>query len=206
MATATGAYATASLLQGLIGGNQTFDSADTTLMGLICDRVNAYIEQITGRVIAPVASAAVLLDGNGTGRLYFPRGIRAVTLLEIAEYTGGSFTTETSTNYFLRPAAHSRTPAWPATWLVLSDRSTQHRAFPVGMDNVRMTATTGFDAIPDDVTNLALAVAQRWWNSRQSGYQLAGDVDEQGRPVAARFFQLPDYQTLNAYKLPMWAE
>jgi hypothetical protein len=200
MATAIGAYATASTLQGLIGGNQTFDGADTTLMGLICDRVNAYIEQVTGRVIAPVSSAVYLLDGDGSSRLYFPRGIRSVSLLEVAYITGGAYTTLTSANYFLRPSAQDRMPAWPATWLVLSDFAPQFRWFPRGYDNVRMTATTGFDAIPDDVTNLALVVAQRWWNSRQSGYQQLDGSDEQGRPVAARFFQLPEYQTLKAYQ------
>ena len=158
-ATAVGAYATASLLQGLIGGDQTFDAADTTLMGLLCDRVNAYIEDVTGRVLAPVASATFLLDGTGSDRLYFPRGIRAVSQLQIADATGGSYTTETSTNYFLRPAAHERVPGWPATWLILSNMSTQHRRFPMGYDTVRMTATTGWAAIPDEVINLALVVA-----------------------------------------------
>ncbi len=202
MATAIGAYATATALQALIGGGQTFDSNDTTLMGTLCDRVNAYIEQVTGRVIAPVGSTAYLLDGNGSPKLYFPRGLRAVSLLEIADQTGGSFATETAGNYFLRPSTQDRTPGWPATWLVLSDRSTIHRWFPPGYDNIRVTATAGFDAIPDDVTNLALSVAMRWWNARESGYQQPLEMDENGRPMAARFFALPDYQTLQAYKLP----
>ncbi len=199
MATAIGAYATAATLQALIGGNQTFDGADTTLMGLICDRVNAYIEQVTGRVIAPVGSAAYLLDGDGSDRLYFPQGIRAVSLLEVSTTTGGTFVTVTGS--LLRPAAHDRSPAWPATWLLLPVSATPYRWFPKGYDTVRMTATTGFAAIPDDVTNLALVVAQRWWNARQSGYQQLDGADEQGRPVAARFFQLPEYQTLKAYQL-----
>ena len=87
-ATAIGSYATTAALKSLIG---TTDSNDDTLIGLICDRVNSYIEDVTGRVIAPIASAIYLLDGDGTDRLYFPRGIRAITLLEIAEYTGGSY-------------------------------------------------------------------------------------------------------------------
>lgn len=200
MPTAIGTYATTTALKALIG---TTDAADDTLIGLICDRVNGYIEQVTGRVIAPVASAVYLLDGDGTNRLWFPLGIRAVSLLEIAEMSGGTYTTETSTNYMLRPAAHNRAPGWPATWLVLSDQSGQHRYFPRGYDTVRMTATTGWAAIPDEVTRLALVVAQRWWNARQSGYQTIDGIDENGRPIAARFFQLPDYQTLNEYSIPI---
>ncbi len=200
MPSAAGAYATTSALKTLIG---TTDSSDDTLLGLICDRVNGYIELVTGRVIAPVSSAVYTLDGDGTDRLYFPRGIRAISLLEIAEYTGGSYTTETSTNYLLRPPTHERLNGWPATWLHLSNMSTQHRVFPVGYDTVRATMTTGFAAIPDEVTNLALVVAQRWWNARQSGYQQIEGVDENGQPIAARFFQLPEFQVLKTYTLPV---
>jgi len=74
-ATAIGSYATTAALKSLIG---TTDSNDDTLIGLICDRVNSYIEDVTGRVMAPIASAIYLLDGDGTDRLYFPRGIRAM--------------------------------------------------------------------------------------------------------------------------------
>src|SRR3990167_8004386 len=197
-ATAIGSYATTAALKSLIG---TTDSNDDTLIGLICDRVNSYIEDVTGRVMAPIASAIYLLDGDGTDRLYFPRGIRAISLLEIADYTGDSYTTETATNYLIRPPAHERLNGWPATWLHLSNRSTQHKVFPIGYDTARMTATTGFAAIPDDITNLALIVAQRAWNGRQSGYQNIEGTDEQGRPFIARFFQLPNYQTLLRYKL-----
>src|SRR3954469_5452836 len=114
MATAIGAYATTAALKALIG---TTDSDDDAVLALLCDRVNAYIEQVTGRVLAPVTSAVFLLDGDGTNRLYFPRGIRAVSLLEIADVTDGSYNTETSTNYRLRPPDHERKPGWPATWL-----------------------------------------------------------------------------------------
>lgn len=196
------AYATTATLKALIG---TTDTNDDPLLAVICDRVNAYIEQVCGRIIGPVPSAVYLLDGDGTDRLWFPAGIRAVSLLEIADYSGGTYTTETATNYYLRPSAARRAPGWPATWLVLSDQSGQHRTFPKGYDTVRMTATTGWPQVPDDVIRLALTVAQRWWNARQSGYQTVDGIDEQGRPIAARFFQLPDYQTLNAYTIPIRA-
>lgn len=202
MATAVGSYATTSALKALIGKT---DSDDDTIIGLICDRVNGYIESPggTGRVIAPVSSAAYLLDGDGSDRLYFPRGIRAITLLEIANYTGGTYATELATNYVLRPPAHERSVGWPATWLHLTNASTQHRVFPPGYDTVRMTATTGFAAIPDEITNLALIVAQRAWNARESGYQNVDGVDEQGRPIVARFFELPEYSVLQGYRLPV---
>src|SRR4051812_792425 len=100
MTTAIGAYATATALKTLLG---ITDSSDDTLLGLICDRVNSYIEEVTGRVIAPVSSAAYTFDGDGSDRLFIPMGVRTISLLEIAESSGGSYVTETSTNYFLRP-------------------------------------------------------------------------------------------------------
>lgn len=199
MTTAIGAYATQTALAALIGQGQTFDPADVALQGVICDRVNGYIESATGIVIAPVSSAVYTFDGDGTDCIYYPRGVRSVTLLEIADYTGGSYTTETATNYVIRPAAHDRIPGFPATEIRLTDQSTQHRTFPVGYDTVRVTMTTGWAAIPDEVTNLALAVAMRAWNARQSGYQNVDGIDENGRPVIARFFLLPDYQVLKTY-------
>jgi hypothetical protein len=204
MATAIGAYATTSSLKALIG---TTDSNDDTLLGLICDRTNALIEERTGRVIAPVSSATFLLDGDGSDRLYFPRGIRAITSLGVATRsqpsTGGTYTTQTSTNYDIRPLAQDRQQGWPAFWVCLLDTSTQSRYFPKGYNTVTMTATTGWAAIPDEITDLALQVAQRAWNARQQGFQDVAGVDEMGRPVVARFLSGRDRVTLDQYTLPV---
>jgi hypothetical protein len=199
MPTAIGAYATTSSLKQLIGKT---DSNDDTLIGLICDRVNAEIERITQRVVAPVSSATFTLDGDGSDRFFFPRGVRAITALEYASSTGGSYTAWTTTHYVVRPVDHERTPGFPGFWVVLTDIASPRR-FPVGYGTVRMTATTGWAAIPDDVTQLALVIGQRVWNARQAGQQQLMATDEMGRPYIAQFFDSRDRWTLKQYSLPV---
>lgn len=206
-ATAIGAYATATLLQGLIGGGQTFDSADTTLQGLICDRTNQLLESEMHQVAAPISSATYLYDGRGTRHLYLPfpttgpgiGGLRAATLVEVQSATGAGYTTVAAGDYFLRGQAGM---TGPYRWLVMSDLPAGGYAWPDGYATVRITATAGWTAIPDDLTQLALAIAQRAWNARQSGMQNVEAVDENGRPVVARFLSLPDWRTLKRYTVP----
>lgn len=206
--TATGAYATATLLQGLIGGGQTFDMADTTLMGLICDRVNQYLESEMRQVVAPISSATYVYDGRGLRHLYLPfpssgvgiGGLRVASLVEVQTSTGAGYATVPAADYFLRSPAPM---AGPFRWLVFSDLpSGSYNIWPDGYATVRVTATAGWTAIPDDLTMLALGIAQRAWNARQAGMQNVEGVDENGRPVVARFFQLPDWRTLKRYTVP----
>src|SRR5512139_2081698 len=59
-----------------------------------------------------------------TPTLYVPGGLRSITTLGYAVSdqpdTGGTYTTITSTYYYLRPLAHERTSGWPATRLELA--------------------------------------------------------------------------------------
>jgi hypothetical protein len=206
VATATGAYATAALFKELAG---TTSAEDDTLIGKLCDRTNQVLESEMGQVVAPITSAAYLYDGNGLKHLYLPLppaslpgigGIRAASLVEVASETGGTFETIASTDYFLR--GHAPGPGSPYRWLVLSDiPAGSYTVWPEGYANVRVTGTASWTAIPDDLTQLALAVVQRAWNARQTGYQNVDGVDEQGRPIVGRFLALPDYRTLKRYKV-----
>jgi hypothetical protein len=205
MATAIGTYATTALLKELIG---TTDSDDDTLIGKLCDRINQYIEDTTGRVIAPISSTTYLYDGDGTSSLFLPLpvdkapigGIRAITLLEVQPYTGGDFETVTSTDYFLRNRVGM---TGPFERLLLSDRSSGRTIFPAGLGTVRVTGTAGWTAIPDDITETALVIAQRAWNARQVGYQDIVGLDETGRPTVARFVSGRDRELLRRYRLEM---
>jgi hypothetical protein len=199
MPTAIGSYATASALKTRAGIS---DSTDDTLLGTICDQVNAYIERETKRVMAPINSATYLYDGDGTSELYLPitgdgskiGGIRAITLLEVKPYTGGTFQTVTSGEYFLRDKVHV---AGPYEKLVLSDRRTSGFGyFPRGYETVRVTGTAGWAAIPDDITEVALVAAVRAWHAREAGQTDIVGTDEFGKPVISRFFSVRDYATL----------
>lgn len=198
MATAIGSYATAATLKARIGIG---DTADDTVLGAVCDQVNQYIETKTGRVLAPVASTTFLIDiEEACTRFHFPRGIRAITALAVGDHTGASRTALASTDYFLRPSAHDRLPGWPATWVHLSDFASR-RYFPRGFEVVSMTATTGWDAIPDDIAEVALVAAARAWHAVQSGQADLVGTDEMGQVLVSRFFSPRDLETLRTYSV-----
>lgn len=204
MATAIGSYATAALLKARTGIG---DSTDDSLLGTICDQVNQYIESFTKRVFAPISSGTYLYDGDGGRELFLPLpvdhapigGVRAVTLLEVAPYTGGSYVTVASGQYFLRGQIGM---TGPYERLCLSDMpSSGYGYFPAGYATVRVTGTAGWAAIPDDITDVALTAATRAWESRQAGQVDIVGTDETGRPIVSRFFSARDYGTLRDYAL-----
>jgi hypothetical protein len=196
-ATAIGSYATSALLKLRTGIG---DTTDDTELGKVCDQVNSYIETKTGRVLAPIASATFTLDGDGSRRLWYRRGLRSVTLLELAEYTGADYSTVAVGQYFLRPSDADLRPGWPYTRIEFTDRPTgTFGRFPRGLDTVRITATTGWSAIPDDIIDVALTAATRAWHGVQSGQADIVGTDEMGRPMVSRFFSARDLETLRTY-------
>jgi len=198
MATAVGTYATATLLKNLIG---TTDSNDDTLIGVICDRVNQYIEATTKQVISPITSAVYTYDGTGLTRIFLPTpnsaaykgigGIRSASLVEVTSETGGTYETLASTDYFLRERFAVN---GPFRWLCLSD-------LPAGRANVRVTGTAGWAAIPDDVIHMALNTAHRLWNARQSGQQNIVGSDANGQVNVAQYMDPYDRATLKRYTI-----
>lgn len=203
MATATGTYATLAAVKTRAGITNTTDDA---LLQTLCDQVNQLIESPemgTGKVLAPIASATYLFDGDGTRTLRVPMGVRAVTLLEIAPHTGGTYATIDPSDYFLRPLPQDRNgPNWPATKIVLSDypaASSSYTVFYRGLSTVRVTMTAGWDAIPDDIAALAQVTVIRAWQARMAGQADVLGTDEYGKPIVSRFLSRPDRDLLLAY-------
>ena len=203
-ATAIGSYATSTDLKTLIG---TTDASDNTLIGLICDRVNQYIEAKTGRVIAPITSTTYLYDGDGSRSLFLPLpvdkapigGIQSLTLVEVQAFTGAGWQSLSSSDYFLRQRVGM---TGPFERLIFSDYPTgAYAIWPKGMATVRVTGPAGWAAIPDDITETALVLARRAWNARQAGDQSIGSVDEMGQLNIARLASDRDRETLRRYTL-----
>lgn len=206
MATAIGAYATTAGLKARLLPAGVTDTADDTLMGTICDQVNAFIESPfgCGRVIAPISSATYILDGSGLSYVYFPKGIRAVTALTIGDTTGDTLDTVTAADIFLRPLDQDRVPGWPAFYLYLSDvpvSTVTRRTFPSARGNVSLTCTAGWAAIPDDLTDVALTTATRAWHARQSGQADIVGSDDTGAPLVSRFVAPFHWGAIKAYRV-----
>lgn len=180
--TAIGSYATLAGVKARLGLPAT-DTQDDELIGDLCDQVNGYIEAETGRVMAPIASAVYTYDGSGDHKLYLPTnpalslrtgGLRAVTVLELAHNTGGAFETVAAGGYFLRGASM---PEAPFDWLYLSDMGSWS-CFPRGFGTVRITATAGWESIPDEITDCALSLAVRAYHARPTGSADTTDGEE----------------------------
>lgn len=204
MATAIGSYVTTSIIK--TRANIT-DTNDDTLLGLICDQVNMFIERTTGRVLAPISSATYYYDGSGCKRLYLPiasdgtptGGLRTISALQIAQYTGATYTDVDSTQYFLREKV---APAAPFDALYFTDYPTGAFVdFPAGFNTVKITATAGWAAIPDDIAEVAVVMAYRAWEARQAGQNDIVGTDEFGRPIVSRYLSGRDRDTLREYTL-----
>lgn len=197
MPTAIGSYVTSTLLKQR--ANIT-DTTDDTVLGLVCDQVNQFVEGTTGRVLAPVSSVARTFDGTGTRCLRVWQGVRAISLLELASYTGGSFTTIVAGDYFIRPETDKLAPGFVGTEVWLSDYPTSgFLVFPRGLGTVRVTATWGPAAIPDDIAEVAAVIAMRAWHAVQAGQADVVGTDEMGRPLVSRFVSGRDRDTLRRY-------
>lgn len=206
MATAIGTYATTAAVKARLLAAGVTDTTDDALIGTICDQVNGTVEWKTGRVLAPVASAVYTYDGysesviHGAKALFVRIGLRAVSLLRIADSTGDTWNTVASTDYYLRPVSQEREPGWPATELWLSDEPAgNYTHFPRGFANIEVTATTGWAAIPDEITGVALTLAVRAWHARQAGQTDIIGTDETGAPVVSRLLSLEDRRILSGY-------
>lgn len=202
MATATGSYATAALLKAQAGIS---DTTDDVVLGAVCDRINQFIEGYTRRVLAPIASATYVYDGNGRQQMNvtqhvagFIGGLRAVSLLEIAANTGAAYETIAAGDYFLRGVSMLGAP-FDDLWL--SDLPAgAYGVFPVGFGTVRITATAGWAAIPDDIIEVALTAATRAWHGVQSGQTDLVGTDEMGQTLVSRSFSPRDLDTLRRYR------
>lgn len=205
MSTATGTYATLAPVKARLGITNTNDD---TLLSSFCDQINQYIEgpRGAGRVLAPVASAVHLFDGDGSRHLWVPQGVRAVTLVRVAAYTGAAWETIPSADILLRPLVHDRAaPNWPATHLLWTDMPSStdpYSAFPCGLSNVEVTMTTGWSAIPDDITQLALTAVVRAWTARMAGQADVIGTDEYGKPIVSWTLPSRDERLLRSFAEP----
>lgn len=211
MATAIGTYAVGTAVKARAGILST-DTTDDTLIAELCDQVNAFIEQTTGRILAPISGTATLYyDGDGSNRIYLPRpasgdyayigGLRTITSLSIADYTGAAYTDIAATDYFLRGVC---VPGAPFDWLYLSNHPAgSFYWYPKGFNTVKITSTgAGWSTIPDDVIDVAEVLAIRLWYARQTGQSDVVGTDETGATLVSRMLSLRDRNTLRAYTLP----
>lgn len=194
------AYATLGGVKRRLGITDTND--DDVLRDIIAD-VNLDVEDMTGRAIGPGTVSGELIDGYEaleSGRcLLYPKGIRSISSLETADYTGDTFTAVPATDYVLRPSTHLRQPDWPAFEVWLTDvPTTGPGCFMPGYDNVRLSAAIGWAAIPSTLITAAEVTAARTFNSNRGGF--VEGSDEVGERNYRALWRGMDIRTVQRYR------
>ena len=132
----------------------------------------------------------------------WPKAGAAITATRA--YTATGFTGAVS--YVASPALPAGLTLNPTTGVISGapaavQAATAYTITATGATAGTATATAGWTAIPDDITDVALTAATRAWFARQSGQQDIVGSDENGAPLVSRFFSARDLGTLRAYAL-----
>lgn len=186
-------------------GDQQLDWTDeeTDFLQRSCDQINPWIERKIDVAAGPIDDTTLTLDGLSSrkgGRMMFVRiGIRELTQLEVAPYTGADFVIIPSSDCFLRPLpTESAHPDIPPQQLWLSDFvNGSYSRFPSGFANVRLTGAFGPAEMLADVVEIAeIAVAKAWF-ARRAGQEDMTGSDGNGRPMVSRWVAGRDLNTLD---------
>jgi hypothetical protein len=174
------------------------DTNSDTVLGGISTAVNELIEGYVGAPVGSGGTAARTYDGNGEARLWVRQGIQAISTLEVADATGGTFATLSSTEYVLRPASHDRPSGWPGFWVQLTDKATTRGLFTLGYDTVRITPTSagwGWQTIPPELSEVAAIMGTRMFQSRQTGEMMVVGSTDFGNAIV-RFLPEPEFRAI----------
>ena len=175
-------------------------------------QVGNEIAQMTGRQFlrAPASGTATWTEDvdvvgglrcDDWGRtLWYPKGLANLTTLEVATTSqpesGGTYTTVTAAEAFLRPVASQRDDGWPATRITLSDTSSS-RFYP-GYNTVRITGARGFDTVPYNIQGIAQRATVAAYLSKGSGGTTAA-VGPTGALTMLRHISPADREALQRY-------
>lgn len=168
-------------------------------------RVTSEIQLYTGRrfVRDPLSGTEALsFDVARDSRiLWVPAGIAACTQVEVATYTGGSFTVVSSADWFLDPPEQERSYGWPATRVTISDVPTGSVShFYQGKRTARLTMALGWDTIPYDVQGIGERASVSAYMSKGSGGVNAA-IGPSGAMTILRHISPADRATLDIYRV-----
>lgn len=164
------------------------------------------IQSYTGRRFARSPSSGettFYFDVTRGGReLRVPAGIASMSVLEVATQSqpasGGTYTTVSTAEWFLRPLFAERDFGWPATRVVISDISGSY--FYPGLNTVRATMALGFTAIPPEIKAMAERYVVKAYQGKGSGVVTAlGGGDFEGRLI--NFLSPEDMRKLDWYSV-----
>lgn len=186
------AYTSATAIKARMGITDTNADAECTA---IATAVNDWLESWLGFGAGSGGTAARTYDGDGSDELFIRGGVQAITTLEIASETSGTWSTLAATEYVLRPYSYERPEGWPGWRIRLTDKATTYGTFTSGYGTVRITPSGGwgFAATPEMLKRIADIAGVRMFQARQSGETLAIGTTDFGQAIV-RFLPEPEYQ------------
>jgi hypothetical protein len=204
---ATG-YCSLDLVKHILGRTDPTDTLDDELLLKYIAWVSDYIDSETDRHFLPDPNTVYTFNGDQLedGRMLpVPRGVRSLSLVELAFYTGAAFISIPLSDVFILPTPQERAPGWPGTEIWMSDIPSAGNAQPFfasGFAVARFTGAFGFAACPPRVEELAASLVVRSWSARQGGQADVAGSGDSGQPLIRRILDGRDRSTLMklAYK------
>jgi hypothetical protein len=194
-------------VQQELGGENTADAnRDENILEKI-RQVSAAIEGYTGRWFAPRPLSGTTVYRTHTRFGYvlrIPKGIRSITTLGIAVIdqpdTGGTYTTATSTDYYIDPPAIERDANWPGTAIWF--RSIASQRFYNASFGAEITGQFGWASVPADIQGVAVRAAVRRYIGKGGG-GTAVAIGPAGTEILLPDMSGADRLTLASYRVPV---
>ena len=183
---------------------------DERLLDVIAQE-SAWIQGKTHRLLLPdpaTGTKVYLFDGHDTtdngACLPIPRGIRSVTQLRVAFYTGGTLTIVPATDYFLQPSPQETDPGWPFLELWMTNipsagNSTPY--FPPGFVNIEVTGAFGWAATPPEIDSIAQTLSVAAWKGRSSSGGESVMIGVDGTRVIEKSLSGQQWHTIQRYTM-----
>lgn len=185
--------------------NEIPDAADDTVIDELIDQVTDFIQDFTHRRLLPDNAKTYFLDTADGSVLDVPRGIRAVTSLDLAASdqpdTGGVFTSSiAAADILLRPSELFRRPDWPPTQIWI--RNPGIGRFTAGLNRAKLVGDFDFAAAPLAIVAVAIDAVVAAFAARTDGAsEVIGADDVPSVPWAKYFSEgSPQLKTLMRYR------
>jgi hypothetical protein len=164
------------------------------------------IESLAGRRFRPdplSGTKTVYLDYAGDGyTIWLPRGVRSVTYVGTAstdQPDGGTGTyVEITTNCYVDPPEHERSPGWPGTRVTIGTSSGYQ--FYRGHRTVKLTGSFGWSAVPATVRAIAELCVVSAFRGRSSGGASSYTIGTEGERTYSRLLSAGDMKTLQWFR------
>ena len=150
------------------------DTTDDSFLSLTIGEVSEWMENKMGRSVGPEVGVLYTFDGfSSVHGMYIPvqRGIRAITLLQIAQRTGATLVTVPSSDYFIKPYAQDRRPGWPGFGVQLTNvpvSTNPATFFYDGFANVAITGDYNWAVLPLELQRIATSLVITAYRGRSS--------------------------------------